>query len=401
MAGRCVLGLVLVVLLAAGSAWGEPLGSAVSYQGRLADGGAAVDGVVDLRFDLFDASTGGTQIGQSVLASGVAVAGGVFQVEIDFGADAFNGDGRWIEIGVKDPGDLLYTTLEPRQKILVAPAAAVALKPWTIGEQRISYVGGSVGVGTVEPRTTLHVVNSALGDDPSVLFGGDLIVEDSDAIVSLLSNNAGAAGSGIILKEIDLFGMLENQWGLYRGTTGAGASFLMTFGGDPNYSLNPRVFEFHTDGRLTTRPRTKTKLFSAASANLFGNTQIQIGLTAFNYTLQTVDDSNGIAAFPLDLPVGSQITEIAIGVNDFTPNAMVEMVIVEHPFGTEVSTPRESVGTSMAFQGGYTLVSSTLSTPRAIQADTVYYLELRILGSLTTAAELIDARVTYTTTSMD
>ena len=47
--------------------------SAFSYQGRLQDGGTPANGSYDFQFQLFDASSGGNQVGSTQLRNGVAV----------------------------------------------------------------------------------------------------------------------------------------------------------------------------------------------------------------------------------------------------------------------------------------------------------------------------------------
>src|SRR5918997_6213102 len=70
--------------------------STFTYQGRLTDGGAPANGTYELEFKLFDAASGGTQQPQPspvtiqfTGAQAVAVTGGVFTVQLDFGASAF------------------------------------------------------------------------------------------------------------------------------------------------------------------------------------------------------------------------------------------------------------------------------------------------------------------------
>src|SRR6266487_3576921 len=75
--------------------------TAFTYQGKLTDGGNPANGNYDLQFALFDSAAGGTQIGSTLTRSSVAVSGGVFTVQLDFGVSAFPGANRFLEIGVR------------------------------------------------------------------------------------------------------------------------------------------------------------------------------------------------------------------------------------------------------------------------------------------------------------
>ena len=101
-----------------------PVGTAITYQGQLADGDQPANGNYDFQFKLFDAQEGGSQIANTVNQDDIAVSGGILSVEIDFGNNAFTGGARWLEIGVR-PGDSDggYTTLSPRQKLTAVPYA--------------------------------------------------------------------------------------------------------------------------------------------------------------------------------------------------------------------------------------------------------------------------------------
>ncbi len=98
-----------------------------SYQGRLADTGQVTTGNFDFEFRLFDAETGGTEIG-SIQRLNVPVAGGIFSVKLDFGAN-FNGQPRFLEIGVRPAGGAnAFTILAPRQSFTSTPYAIQSLK---------------------------------------------------------------------------------------------------------------------------------------------------------------------------------------------------------------------------------------------------------------------------------
>jgi hypothetical protein len=105
-----------------------------TYQGSLKDGGAPANGNYDMEFRLFDALTGGSQLGTPTLTrANVMVTDGVFSVTLDFSGtgSAFPGADRYLQIGVKNAGGPSYTTLTPRQKISSSPYAQQSLNAAT------------------------------------------------------------------------------------------------------------------------------------------------------------------------------------------------------------------------------------------------------------------------------
>lgn len=126
----------LALVLMTSSAGARPLATAVTtaftYQGRLTDGGPAADGAYDFTFRLFDDASAGSPVGSLLTKDDVAVSGGLFTVQLDFG-DVFNGTALWLEIAVR-PGASIgaYTTLSPRQALTATPFAIYASKaPWS------------------------------------------------------------------------------------------------------------------------------------------------------------------------------------------------------------------------------------------------------------------------------
>ena len=98
-------------------------GSGFTYQGRLNNGGNPANGQYDFTFNLYDAVSGGNLIAGPVTVSGLAVTDGLFTVSLDFGAGAFSGDARWLDIAVRPAGNGSYTPLAPRQPLSAAPYA--------------------------------------------------------------------------------------------------------------------------------------------------------------------------------------------------------------------------------------------------------------------------------------
>jgi len=109
------------------------MGTAFTYQGRLTDAGNPANGDYDFVFNLYDAASGGSQVGSTVKHSDVTVTDGLFTVVLDFGGSPFVGDARYLEVGVR-PGSATgaYTTLSPRQPLTAAPYALYASSaPWS------------------------------------------------------------------------------------------------------------------------------------------------------------------------------------------------------------------------------------------------------------------------------
>lgn len=171
---------------------GDPLGTAFSYQGKLAEGGAPANGHYDFHLTLHDAASGGAQIGAALTTNSVSVNDGLFAITLDFGAGAFNGAARWLDIAVRTNGAGVFTPLTPRQPLtptpyaLYAPSAGTAATSSSLegtlpdaqlsgnvalrgggntltGNQEVSggnliLDNGKLGIGTATPQTALDVV---------------------------------------------------------------------------------------------------------------------------------------------------------------------------------------------------------------------------------------------------
>ena len=113
-----------------------------SYQGKLDDGGSPANGAYDLQFKLFDALSGGAQVGSTINRDDLIVTAGTFTTALDFGAAAFPGANRWLEVSVR-PGASTgaYTTLSPRQQITSVPYAIKSLNATTADGLSAACVG--------------------------------------------------------------------------------------------------------------------------------------------------------------------------------------------------------------------------------------------------------------------
>jgi hypothetical protein len=80
-----------------------------------------------LQFVLWDSASNGNQVGSTQTISNVSVSGGIFTVTLDFGANAFSGTDRFLEISTRVNGGASFTLLSPRQPITSTPYAVRSL----------------------------------------------------------------------------------------------------------------------------------------------------------------------------------------------------------------------------------------------------------------------------------
>lgn len=120
------IAMLLIILLTAAI---FPISSAAqantafNFQGRLNDGSAPANGRYDLRFQLFEGTTGPDSVGQPFDRFNVLVINGVFSTILDYGPIPFDtGRGRYLEISLRPAGSPnAYVVLGGRQPLLNAP----------------------------------------------------------------------------------------------------------------------------------------------------------------------------------------------------------------------------------------------------------------------------------------
>lgn len=162
----CLVGAAALLLAAAPALLAqEVLTNAFTYQGQLKIDSLPVEGNYDFAFVLFDASAGGTQVGPVIYQTINVARGGLFTTRLDFGADRFNGDRRWLNIAVRQTGSGgSYVNLTPRQELSATPYALFAMAPWHMGAGGKLYCHESIGIGVTSPATPLHVMGMSTFD---------------------------------------------------------------------------------------------------------------------------------------------------------------------------------------------------------------------------------------------
>lgn len=176
--------LALALLLTTRSALADPLGAAFTYQGQLKRGGASFTGTCAMQFSLFDAASGGIQIGSTLTQNSVTVSGSLFTTTLDFGTGIFTGNTRYLEIAVRCGSDTGYTTLSPRQQLTAVPYALYALNAPSSGSSwtllgNSGTTASSNFVGTTDNVNLVLRANNVIGwrlvpqggDTPNVVGG--------------------------------------------------------------------------------------------------------------------------------------------------------------------------------------------------------------------------------------
>jgi|GEM_PF-716276 len=162
----------------------SPLGTAFTYQGKLTDGGNPANGSYDLRFALFDAATDGTQIGSTLTNSPLGVTNGLFTITLDFGSGVFNGDVRWLEIGVR-PGASTggFTNLSPRTAITAVPYAILAGNASNLlGVLPVAQLSGAVGNSQLANSSIAVNAGTGLSGGGVVALGGSTTLSNSGVL---------------------------------------------------------------------------------------------------------------------------------------------------------------------------------------------------------------------------
>src|SRR6185436_7756385 len=130
MSKRLVLTFVslFIICLAVVRVEAQPYKYTFTYQGKLTDSGAPANGNYDLKFAMFDSATGDFEARPPQTVTNVPVVNGVFTVNLYFGATAFVGPPRFLEISARPTGAGAFTLLTPRQPINPAPYATYSFE---------------------------------------------------------------------------------------------------------------------------------------------------------------------------------------------------------------------------------------------------------------------------------
>ena len=197
-----------------------PMGTAFTYQGRLADGANAATGLFDFSFSVWDSvGPAGTQIGPTLTHAAVPVTDGTFTTTLDFGAGVFDGNARWLAVSVKTNAAANYSPLTPRQPLtaspysLFAPSAGAAASATTAGTATTAngVANNAVTAAGIASGQVVKSLNT-LHDDVTLAAGANASLAPSGQTLTLstptdwhIGGNAGTSPG------LNFIGTTDNQ----------------------------------------------------------------------------------------------------------------------------------------------------------------------------------------------
>ena len=257
-----------------------------TYQGRLTDGSLAPTAAYDFEFRLFAVDSGGAPLAV-VQRPGVAVAGGIFTVKLDFGAN-FDGGARWLEIAVKPSASANpLTTLAPRQPITSAPYSIRALNSQTAESSTNStQLGGIAASGYV-------LTNDArLSDDRNPLPGSPNYINNTT--VQQASSNFNISGSGNLggtLTANTVTSATQYNIGVNRALAlGSSSVFVGRLSGASVVAGSGNTFVGESAGRFVTSASNNSLFGREAGMNTTGTDNSFFGV--FSGSSNTTGDGN-------------------------------------------------------------------------------------------------------------
>jgi hypothetical protein len=144
-----------------------------TYQGRLDDNGSPANGLYDLGFSLYDAASGGSQHGATLVTNGLPVSNGLFSVTLDFG-DQFPGADRWLEVAVRSNNcSCAFKVLAPLQRISSAPYALRSANAASAGSADSVNAANITGTLTAVQLPQDLITNNQTGLTLAGTFSGD------------------------------------------------------------------------------------------------------------------------------------------------------------------------------------------------------------------------------------
>jgi len=290
---RFVAAGAVVSLLAHASHAGDG-GDAFTYQGQLTQGGDPAVGPLDLSFRLFNAASGGAQIGPTLSSTDFTDFddAGRFTVELAFGPTAFPGAARWLEITVEG------VTLSPRQRINPVPYATRSLD--------VAQVGSTALSGSYTNALTMTNGANQFGGTFNGTASGTFSGTHSGNGASLTALNASNIANGTLAGAI-LSGTYGNALTMTNGANQFGGTFNGTLNG--THSGNGASLTALHAGNVTTGTLNPARLPANGNWPLFGPLTVDTATLVVDPTADRVGIGTAAPQQALSLVGGANVDQ--------------------------------------------------------------------------------------------
>lgn len=401
--------LVLAALLVHLGILAAPLSTEFSYQGSLVSKGSPVTGDFDFKFSLFNVEINGQPVGAEFIADDVPVVAGIFDVALDFGSSPFQTQEQlWIEIQVREGASAgLYTTLEPRQKVLAPPYVSTvnpvdtshtfATNNTAVGSGAMQLAGNvsdNVAVGVRALTNTNGAGNTAIGYE-SLLSNDDGINNVSVGRQALAANVSGngniaigvSAGADAETGNANIYiGAAQrgvaNEFGVTRVGTLPSTTKAFLYGIYPATSEDTRLRAVYvdSDGQVVTAAEGE---FSYSISALTLNHPNLVRHVGFGEAYMAAGTSVLWATAPVHLPQAAVVKALACTFKDADSAGLLDINLSRHN-GTAESK-MVSVATTNEFSTDLTwgAINGNVSFDRIDNDTYAYYLVVKIAGEET------------------
>jgi hypothetical protein len=284
--------------------------SAITYQGRLDEGGVPMAGFVDVRGGLYAEATGGVPIAAVSEQPNLPLRAGVFTASFDFGDVPWIGaDARWLELSVRPTGSgQAYQVLTPRQRVTPSPRALSAVRAGfadyadnsgTASQANFASAAGTAYAIDLFSRGLLRGESGASSESPGLILATPFDNPISRAFMGM------ADGANV-----GFFGYAGGGWSLTmrtdNGNVGVGT---LTPGTKLEVVGNARAqdFEYAT-------PQTRSLMVGYTDFRMRSNESTVLNNVNFGVAGPALSSTALIATAPL--PQGAELLSITFYIRD-------------------------------------------------------------------------------------